>query len=298
MELVLNDVSKSFGEKKAVDSISLEIGHGIHGLLGANGAGKTTLMRLVCGLLKPTNGETQFNGKNVNKLWEKYLDALGYLPQDFGYYPEFTAIEYIDYIGAVKGLSKTYTMERANELFEVFQLSEVKNKKIKTYSGGMKQRLGIIQSMLNNPKILILDEPTAGLDPKQRLIFKNYLSQISKERIVILSTHITSDLQNIANNIIMMKSGKIICTGDEEKLLKQLEGKVWEFVIDERELLKHMEKLNIISYSRKSDKIKLRVISDISPAEDAILLEPSLEDLYLYYNPEEIQGEEENEPNY
>ena len=227
MELVLNDVSKSFGEKKAVDNISLEIGPGIHGLLGANGAGKTTLMRMICGLLKPTNGEIRFNGKDVNKLGEEYLNALGYLPQDFGYYPEFTAMEYIDYIGAVKGLSKTYTLEQANELFEVFQLFEVKNKKIKTYSGGMKQRLGIIQSMLNNPRILILDEPTSGLDPKQRLIFKNYLSQISKERIVILSTHITSDLQNIANNIIMMKSGKIICTGDEEKLLKQLEGRVW-----------------------------------------------------------------------
>ncbi len=147
--------------------------------------------------------------------------------------------------------------------------------------------------MLNDPRILILDESTAGLDPKQRLIFKNYLSQISKERIVILSTHITSDLQNIANNIIMMKSGKIIYTGYEGKLLKQLEDKVWEFTIDERELLKHMEKLHIISYSRKSDKIKLRVISDISLAENAIPLEPNLEDLYLYYNPEEIQGEEE-----
>ncbi|NMB06984.1 MAG: ATP-binding cassette domain-containing protein [Tissierellia bacterium] len=293
MELVLNDVSKSFGEKKAVDNILLKIGLGIHGLLGANGAGKTTLMRMICGLLKPTNGEIRFNGKDVNKLGEEYLNALGYLPQDFGYYPEFTAMEYIDYIGAVKGLSKTYTLEQANELFEVFQLFEVKNKKIKTYSGGMKQRLGIIQSMLNNPRILILDEPTSGLDPKQRLIFKNYLSQISKERIVILSTHITSDLQNIANNIIMMKSGKIICTGDEEKLLKQLEGRVWEFVIHERELLKYMEKSMIISYSRKFDKIRLRVISDIPPAKDAIPLEPSLEDLYLYYNPEEIQGEEE-----
>jgi ABC-2 type transport system ATP-binding protein len=293
MELILNGVSKKFGEKKAVDNISLEIGPGIHGLLGANGAGKTTLMRMVCGVLKPTNGEIQFNDKDVNKLGEEYLNALGYLPQDFGYYPEFTAIEYIDYIGAVKGLSKTYTMEQVNELFEVFQLLEVKNKKIKTYSGGMKQSLGIIQSMLNDPRILILDEPTAGLDPKQRLIFKNYLSQISKERIVILSTHITSDLQNIANNIIMMKSGKIICTGDEEKLLKQLKDKIWEFTINESELLKHMEELMIISYSRKDDKINLRAISDVPPSKNAIPLDPNLEDLYLYYNPKEIQEGEE-----
>ena len=292
MELVLNDVSKNFGEKKVVDNISLGIGPGIHGLLGPNGAGKTTLMRMVCGVLKTTNGEIQFNGEDINKLGEKYLEILGYLPQNFGYYPEFTAMEYLDYIGAVKGLSKTYTRDRANDLFEVFQLLEVKNKKIKTYSGGMKQRLGIIQAMLNDSRVLILDEPTAGLDPKQRLIFKNYLSQISKERIVLLSTHITSDLQNIGNNIIMMKSGKIICAGDEGELLKQLEGKVWEFTIDERELFRYMEKLMIISYSRKSNKIKLRVISEICPEKDAILLEPNLEDLYLYYNPEEIQEEE------
>src|SRR5699024_7334530 len=228
-------------------------------------------------------------------MGQKYFEILGYQPQSFGYYPDFTGIEYIDYIGAVKGLSRAYTVERAKELFDIFQLLDVKNKKIKTYSGGMIQRLGFIQAVLNDPQILVLDEPTAGLDPKQRLILKNYLSQISKERIVILSTHITSDVQNIANKIIMMKSGEIICLGNEELLLSQLEGKVWEFIIDERELLEYMEKLMFVNYSRDVNRIKVRVISETSPMEGAILLKPNLEDLYLYYNPEQIDdgGDEE-----
>lgn len=290
MELILDNLNKTFGEKKALQDVSLKICSGIHGLLGANGAGKTTLMRMICGILKPTAGKIQFNKREISKLGEKYLENLGYQPQNFGYYPNFTGIEYLDYIGAIKGLSKIYTMKRANELFNVFQLSEMKKKKIKTYSGGMVQRLGLIQSMLNDPKILILDEPTAGLDPKQRLIFKNYLSQISKDRIIILSTHITSDVQNIANNIIMMKSGQIICEGREEKLLMQLNDKIWEFVIDEKELLRYMEKLKVISYSRDADKIKIRVISEVSPIDNAILLKPNLEDFYLYHNPEEIKN--------
>src|SRR5699024_1330780 len=162
-----------FGEKKAVSDVSLKIKSGIYGLLGANGAGKTTLMRMICGLLEPTNGKIKFNGKSINEMGEKYFEILGYQPQCFGYYPDFTGIEYI---GAVKGLSRAYTVERAKELFHIFQLLDVKNKKIKTYSGGMIQRLGFIQAVLNDPQILVLDEPTSGLDPKQRVILKNYLS--------------------------------------------------------------------------------------------------------------------------
>lgn len=294
MELSLNNLNKTYGVKKAIQDVTLKICPGIHGLLGANGAGKTTLMRMICGILKPTAGNIQFNKREISKLGEKYLENLGYQPQNFGYYPNFTGIEYLDYIGAIKGLSKTHTMKRANELFDIFQLSEMKKKKIKTYSGGMIQRLGLIQAMLNDPKILILDEPTAGLDPKQRLILKNYLSQVSKDCIIILSTHITSDVQNIANNIIMMKSGQVICYGDEEKLLRQLDRKVWEFIIDEKELLQYMEKLRVISYSRIGDKIKIRIISEICPADNAILVEPNFEDFYLYHNPEEIKNIEDN----
>ena len=290
MELTLSKLDKNFGKKKAVHNVSLKLNPGIHGLLGANGAGKTTLMRILCGILKPTDGEIQFNGQNIYKLGERYLEILGYLPQDFGYYPNFTGIEYLEYIGAAKGLSRAYTLSRANELLEVFQLSEMKKKKLKTYSGGMVQRIGIIQSLLNKPKILVLDEPSAGLDPKQRLILKNYLSQISRECIVILSTHITSDIESIANNIIMMKDGRVICEGDEESLLMELKGKVWELIIDENELLRYMDKMTVISYSRKGNKIKARVISEFAPTKNAELLEPNLEDFYLYHNPEEAQN--------
>lgn len=289
MELTLYNLNKSFGDKKAVNNLSIKLGPGIHGLLGANGAGKTTFMRILCGILKPSSGNIELNKRDILKMGEKYLEILGYQPQHFGYYPNFTGLEYLDYIGAVRGLSKAYTVKRANELCDIFQLSDMKNKKIKTYSGGMIQRLGLIQAMLNNPKILVLDEPTAGLDPKQRLILKNYLSQISKDRIIILSTHITSDVQNISNNIILMKSGKIICYGDESTLLSQLKGKVWDFVIDEGRLLEYMKKHLVINYSRDVNKIKLRVISDNSPTSNATLLQPNLEDLYLYYNPEQVE---------
>lgn len=290
MELTISKLDRNFGEKKAVHNISLKLSSGIYGLLGANGAGKTTLMRMLCGILKPTNGEIQLNGQDIDKLGGKYLEILGYQPQNFGYYPDFSGMEYLEYIGAVKGLSKAYTLRRANELSEVFQLSEVKKKKIKTYSGGMIQRLGIIQSLLNDPEILVLDEPSAGLDPKQRLILKNYLSQISRECIIILSTHITSDIENIANDIIMMKDGRVICEGDEKNLLMGLKGKVWELIIDEDELLKCMDKLTVISYSRKGNKMKVRVISEFAPTKKAELLEPNLEDFYLYHNPEETQN--------
>lgn len=290
MELTLINVNKVFAGKKAVNDVLLKIGYGIHGLLGANGAGKTTLMKMICGILEPTSGEIMLNGQNTKKLGEEYLELLGYLPQNSGYYPEFTGMEYVDFIGTVKGLPKGIIKKRANELFELFQLFDMKNKKIKTYSGGMKQRLGLIQAMLNEPRILILDEPTAGLDPKQRLVFKNYLSHISKDRIIILSTHITSDIQDIADDIIIMKSGKIICKSDEETLLNQLIGKVWEFPVDDIELLANTENFPVIRYYRNGNKTKVRVFSETSPAEDAHLEEPNLEDLYLYYNPEQLQG--------
>lgn len=217
MELIIDRVSKVYKNKIAVDNISIKIEQGVYGLLGANGAGKTTLMRIVCGILKPTNGKVSFDGIDVSE--ELYRSELGYLPQDFGYYPEFTGKDFLLYMAALKGLGKSQAIYKANELLEYVSLDEVGKNKIKTYSGGMKQRLGIAQALLNNPKILILDEPTAGLDPKERVRFRDLISELGKNSIVILSTHIVSDVEKIADEILMMKDGKLIYKGkwDHEK---------------------------------------------------------------------------------
>lgn len=221
MELSLDRLTKQYRNKIAVDRVSLKLGEGVHGLLGANGAGKTTLMRMICGVLKPDSGTVTFDGIDVST--ELYRSKLGYLPQDFGYYPDFTGIDFLMYMAALKGLIKTQAKRRANELLELVSLQGDAHKKIKTYSGGMKQRLGIAQMLLNDPKLLILDEPTAGLDPKERVRFRNIIAEIAKDSIVILSTHIVSDVEHIADNILMMKDGKMIYQGRWQEQLGDLE---------------------------------------------------------------------------
>lgn len=221
MELRLDRLTKQYRNKIAVDRVSLKLGEGVHGLLGANGAGKTTLMRLICGVLKPDSGTVTFDGIDVST--ELYRSKLGYLPQDFGYYPDFTGMDFLMYMAALKGLIKTQAKRRANELLELVSLQGDAHKKIKTYSGGMKQRLGIAQMLLNDPKLLILDEPTAGLDPKERVRFRNIIAEIAKDSIVILSTHIVSDVEHIADNILMMKDGKMIYQGRWQEQLGDLE---------------------------------------------------------------------------
>lgn len=211
MELVLDRVSKLYQNKIAVDRISTTLRPGVIGLLGENGAGKTTLMRMLCGILKPSSGTITFDGLDVSE--EMYRDVLGYLPQDFGYYPNFSGRDFLMYMSALKGIEKSVARRKCDELLCTVNLEQVANKKIKTYSGGMKQRLGIAQAVLNNPKILILDEPTAGLDPKERVRFRNLIAELAKDSIVILSTHIVSDVEQIADRILMMKSGQIIFDG-------------------------------------------------------------------------------------
>lgn len=221
MELIINRLSKQYKNKIAADRISITLHKGVYGLLGANGAGKTTLMRIICGILKPDSGTVSFDGIDVSQ--EEYRSVLGYLPQDFGYYPEFTGKDFLLYMAALKGLEKPLAKRKADELLNLVSLQNVAKKKIKTYSGGMKQRLGIAQALLNDPKLLILDEPTAGLDPKERVRFRNLIESLGKESIVLLSTHIVSDIEHIADEILMMKEGRMIYSGKWDETKDSLE---------------------------------------------------------------------------
>lgn len=221
MELIIDRVSRQYKNKIAVDRISLKLHRGVHGLLGDNGAGKTTLMRMLCGILKPTGGTITFDGIDVSE--ESYRAILGYLPQDFGYYPEFSAADFLLYLAALKGIPKDRAKRKTRELLELVSLSDVSRKKIKTFSGGMKQRLGIAQALLNDPKLLILDEPTAGLDPKERVRFRNLIEELGKDNIVLLSTHIVSDIEHIADQVLIMKDGQLIYQGKWEETREDLE---------------------------------------------------------------------------
>lgn len=281
MELTIDRLTKQYKNKIAVDRISFSLTEGVYGLLGANGAGKTTLMRMLCGILSPTSGEVKFNGIDVTK--EEYRDVLGYLPQEFGYYPEFTAMEFLCYMASLKGLTKHRAKEKSEQLLELVSLSEIKKKKIKTFSGGMKQRLGIAQAMLNNPKILILDEPTAGLDPKERVRFRNLISKLGADRIVLLSTHIVSDIENIAGTILIMKEGQIIHKGSFKEIIKVIEGKVFECIVDSSIVENLSAIYPIINIRQEKDRTFLRLVSDEKPSENAVNVKATLEDLYLYY---------------
>ncbi|MDO5153433.1 MAG: ABC transporter ATP-binding protein [Eubacteriales bacterium] len=211
MELIIDRLSKQYQNRIAVDRVSAKLHRGVYGLLGANGAGKTTLMRMLCGILKPTGGTVTFDGMDVSE--EGYRAVLGYLPQDFGYYPEFSGMDFLLYLAALKGIPRPQAKRRTEELLELVSLQEAGRKKIKTYSGGMKQRLGIAQALLNDPKLLVLDEPTAGLDPKERVRFRNLIESLGKDSIVLLSTHIVSDIEHIADEVLMMKDGQLIFQG-------------------------------------------------------------------------------------
>ena len=225
MELILEDVTKQYAGTTAVKQVSLDLHPGVTGLLGANGAGKTTLMRMICGILRPTAGTVCFRTENdiLNASEELYRDALGYLPQDFGYYPDFTGREFLMYMAALKGIDKRAAKRKCEELLQTVNLEKAADKKIKTYSGGMKQRLGIAQAVLNEPRILILDEPTAGLDPKERVRFRNLIADLGRDAIVILSTHIVADVEHIADRILMMKDGSIVFDGQAADIQGDLE---------------------------------------------------------------------------
>lgn len=294
MELRLDRLTKEYGSKIAVDDFSFSMHEGVYGLLGANGAGKTTLMRMICGIQNPTRGEVLCDQCSIREMGEEYRNLLGYLPQEFGYYPNFTAEKFLLYMSSLKGLEKGFAKERTEELLELVGLYQIRKKKIKTFSGGMKQRLGIAQALLNNPKILILDEPTAGLDPKERVRFRNLISSISKNKIVLLSTHIVSDVEYIAGHILVMKDGKIICQGVPEEIEKSVEGFVWELHVPSGEADRYVEQYNVGNLRNEKGMTALRIISEKSPGEGAHTVAPNLEDLYLYYFAEQENQELKN----
>lgn len=287
MELSLDRLTKHYGSKIAVDQVSTVLEPGVYGLLGANGAGKTTLMRMLCAILESTSGEVFLNGKDVVSMGADYRNVLGYLPQDFGYYPSYTAMEFLMYVSALKGIPKKIARKRAEELLEEVGLSHVADKKVKTFSGGMKQRVGIAQALLNNPDILILDEPTAGLDPKERVRFRNLLSDYAGDKIVILSTHIVSDIEAIADEVLLMKDGKFVLQGTVPELTRKVEGKVWELTVSPAEAKKWKAESTVANLRHEGRQIVLRIISDHMPSEMAVSCEATLEDLYLYYFPTE-----------
>lgn len=283
MELQLDRVTKQYGTKRAVDRLNLSMKVGVYGLLGANGAGKTTLMRLLCDILNPTSGEIRYDGQNIHVMGEEYRSLLGYLPQNFGYYPEFTAEKFMLYMAALKGLNRSFAQNRTEELLRLVGLEKERRKKIKTFSGGMKRRLGIAQAMLNEPEILILDEPTAGLDPKERVRFRNLISSFSKDKIVLLSTHIVSDVEYIADKIFLMKEGQILKEGTPEEITAQMNGLVWECEVDEKRAAELEYRYTIVNMKKKNGAIELRIVADTKPDEAAISVDATLEDMYLYY---------------
>lgn len=281
MKLVTHNLCKNFKDLKANCDINLEFTPGIWGLLGPNGAGKTTLMRMLVGNVKPSSGQIILDDINISKLGSSYLDNIGYLPQQFGYDKNQSVEDFLHYIGALKGIDKKLRTERITDLLSTFNLSEVKKKKIDKLSGGMKRRVGICQAMLNNPHILIVDEPTAGLDIEERRRFRQYLTTISKEKIIILSTHIVSDIEFIANFLVLMEKGRVITAGESHTLIASLEGKVFETIVLESDMKRLEKEYRIMNFRNEAmGKVAIRYLAEI-PLPNSKLVSPSLNDFYL-----------------
>lgn len=283
MLLELNHITKKYDDTTVLHDVSFALKPGVYGLLGSNGSGKTTLFRIICGVMKQSAGSVKYNHGDVQMNPDAFRSVLGYLPQDFSYYPDFTGMKFMLYIAALKGINKNYAKNRSLELLKLVGLEDVANKKIKKYSGGMKQRLGIAQAMINDPEVIILDEPTVGLDPKERVRFRNLISSFSENKIVILSTHIVSDIEYIADEILVLNQGKLENRGVSSELVSTIHGDVWECVV-EASKLKEMVANHVISNQKHSGNgTVLRIISKEKPTHDALQVQPTLEDLYLYY---------------
>ena len=284
--LKIESLSKKFGKKEALSDVNMELDSGIYGLLGDNGAGKSTLMRLLVGVDTPTRGHILYEGEDISQLKEKYRGLLGYMPQEFTVFPGFTAGEFLTYMGALKGLSKRELKEKIPRVLAFVNLEDVKDKKVSTFSGGMKRRVGIAQALLNDPKILILDEPTAGLDPGERIRFSNILSNMSKDKIILFSTHIISDIEAITKNIIILNDGKIRAKTTSDKLIEKMEGLVFEATLPFSELAAYEKKVQIIRMRYEGEYLKIRYTG--STLGGARPVQANLEDYYILHRNEVI----------
>ena len=283
MELTISDLTKDFGSFRAVDQVNFTMHSGVYGLLGVNGAGKTTLMRMLTTLIRPTGGEIRWDGQDVFQMDNAYRKLLGYLPQDFGYYPDFSIYDYLMYIASIKGIRPAAAKERASRLLKQVGLSQARHKKMKTLSGGMKRRVGIAQAMLNDPQILILDEPTAGLDPNERIRFRNLISELSEDRIVLLSTHIVSDIEYIASEILLMKDGCITLSGTAEEVIASMPERVWVFSVPREQVDRYLADYRVSNLKTTPAGATLRVLSPDCPAAGAVETAATLEDVFLHY---------------
>ena len=289
--ILIKDVSKYYGDFCALKNINLELVNGVYGLLAPNGAGKTTLIKMLATLITPTRGEILYEGKNIFALDESYREVLGYLPQQFGFYKNYTPLQYLQYIAALKGIDKKAALPVIAKLLEQVALTDVANKKMKKFSGGMIQRVGIAQALLNNPKLLILDEPTAGLDPKERARFRNLLSGLARDRIVIISTHIVSDVESIANEVIMIKDQQILYKDSIDSICSTLQGKVFETAISFEQLDAFRKRYTVLSEKQELGSMIVRFIHEGTAQEDWKQVNPGLEDVFLYEYQDDISGD-------
>ncbi|MGN2338561.1 ABC transporter ATP-binding protein [Clostridium cagae] len=284
-KLEIKDLTKIYGRKRANDGITVTLENGVYGLLGPNGARKTTLMKQITTLIKPDKGEILYNGEDMFNMDDKYRDLIGYLPQEFGVYKNFTAKHFLQYVGALKGMNGKILNSKVDELLELVGLYDVRNKAIGKFSGGMKRRVGIAQVLLNDPKIIVLDEPTAGLDPQERTRFRNLIAKISRDKVIILSTHIISDIESVAKETIMIKKGKLLMKGTHREILSDMNNKVYNISVnDESEINRIQDKYKVVSIQSDINSTILRVVSDTIPKE--INVEPTsarFEDVYMFY---------------
>lgn len=288
MKLTIRELTKQYASKTALNKLSLELNNGIYALLGPNGAGKTTFINMLVGILHPTSGEILCDGKSILNCEREYLSQIGYLPQNPSFYKQFTAEEFLKYMCLLKDIPKDEISLRVDKLLEEVNLSDVRKKKIGSFSGGMRQRIGIAQALINNPALLILDEPTAGLDPKERIRFRNILSKLSRNRIIILATHIVSDVEYLADRVILLKEGHLIAEKKPTELLEEIKENVWSLSVKEEELENYINTFGVSNATFEDGLYHLHLVSKVKPSDKAVLAPPTLNDVYL-----ECFGEDE-----